>query len=83
MKEDRNYLELAAEAVKVFGNDGKLDEMELSRLLDIAKRNATVDVNEARVLSNILGKVKSYELTNSMRDKIRDFEKTYKVSVLQ
>ena len=82
MKENRDYLELAAEAVKVFGNDGKLDEIELSRLLDLARRNAVVDANEERVLSNILGKVKSYELTSSMREKIRDFEKTYKVSVL-
>lgn len=82
MNENRDYLELAAEAVRVFGNDGKLNEVELSRLLDIAKRDAIVDTNEVRVLTNIIGKVKSYELTTSMRQKIRDFEKTHNVSIL-
>lgn len=82
MKENRDYLELAAESVKVFGNDARLDEAELRRLLDMAARDGAVDSNEERVLRNILSKVKSYELTSAMRERIRDFEKTHNIKVM-
>ena len=82
MKENRDYLELAAEAVKIFGKDGKLDERELDRLLQIAQRDGRVDENEARVLGNILSKLKSYELSSDMRSKLRDFERAHGISIL-
>jgi hypothetical protein len=82
MKENRDYLDIAAVSVKIFGKDGKLNESELDDLLEIALRDNTVDKNEVRVLSNILDKLKSYELSTDMRNKIRDFEHARGVSIL-
>ena len=82
MSNNHDYLDIAAESVKIFGKDGKLDENELDRLLEIALRDHNVDKNEERVLSNILSKLKSYEISSNMRSKLRDFEHAHGVSIL-
>ncbi|GJM09230.1 MAG: hypothetical protein DHS20C11_15060 [Lysobacteraceae bacterium] len=82
MTGSRDHLELTYHSINVFSNDGKLDEYELDRLLDIAKKDGKVDENETRVLSNILSKLKSFELTYAMKKKIKEVEDKYGVDIL-
>ena len=82
MKESRDHLELAYYSIQAFGNDGKLNERELDRLLDIAKRDGKVDENETRVLSNIFSKLKGHELTSTIQGKVREVEKKYGVDII-
>ncbi len=52
-KQAKSYIELAIESIQVFANDGKLDQQELGKLLDIANRDGQIDAEEKRVLSSI------------------------------
>lgn len=82
MTKNMDYLELAYYSVQAFGNDGKLDEQELDKLLEIALRDGQVDEDETRVLSNIFSQLKSYEITTSMRDKVRTVERKYNINII-
>lgn len=82
MAKNMDYLELAYYSVQAFGNDGKLDEQELDKLLEIALRDGQVDEDETRVLSNIFSQLKSYEITASMRDKVRNVERKYNINII-
>lgn len=82
MNKNRDHLELAYYSVKAFGNNGKLDEHELDKLLEIAIRDGDVNEDETRILSNIFSKLKSYEITASMRSKVRDVEKKYNINII-
>ena len=50
MATPHSYIEIAFESVKVFSNDGELDESELAFLLGLALRDQVVDEDERRVL---------------------------------
>jgi hypothetical protein len=52
-KQAKTYIELAIESIQMFANDGKLDQPELSKLLDIANRDGQIDAEEKRVLTSI------------------------------
>lgn len=82
MSTNRDHLEIAYYSVYAFGNDGKLDERELAKLLDIAERDGVVDEDETRVLSNIFSKLKSYEITDSMRKKVQKVEEKYGIKII-
>ena len=82
MNGNNDHLELAYYSVHAFGNDGKLDEAELDKLLDIAIKDGKVDEDETRVLKKIFSQLKGHELNHSMRDKIRQIEAKYAVSLL-
>ena len=70
MKESRDYLELSFRAVECFGNDGRLDATELDRLIAIAERDGRFDVNEVRVLKNIIGRIRPDEVDAAMRARL-------------
>ncbi len=70
MKESRDYLELSFRAVECFGNDGRLDATELDRLIAIAERDGRFDVNEVRVLKNIIGRIRPDEVDAAMRERL-------------
>ena len=53
-----------------FQNEGRLHESELDKLVAIAERDGSIDTDEARVLNNIISKLKPEELGDSMRDRV-------------
>ena len=70
MNESRDYLELSFRAVECFGNDGRLDAAELDRLIAIAERDGRFDVNEVRVLKNIIGRIRPDEIDAAMKARL-------------
>lgn len=82
MPTNRDHLEIAYHSVQAFSNDGRLDEKELDKLLDIAERDGVVIADEIRVLSNIFSKLKSYEISNSMRHKVKRVEQKYGIKII-
>jgi hypothetical protein len=72
MTESRDYLEMSFRSIECFSNDGKLDAVELGKILQIAERDETIDQNEIRVLRNIISKVKPEEVDSGMRSKLEE-----------
>ena len=81
-QEKTDYVDLVSYAVEAFANDGRLDPQELDKLLSIASRDGKIDEDETRVLKNVLSRLRSDELSLAMRDKLRDVERKYGVSLL-
>lgn len=54
-------------SIECFANDGKLDSVELGKILDIAERDGEIDLNEIRVLRNIISRIKPNEVNESMK----------------
>lgn len=82
MANKSDHLELAYYSVSAFGNNGKLDEHELDKLLEIALRDGHVDENETRILSNIFSKLRAYEISATMRRKVSEVEEKYGISII-
>lgn len=82
MSTNRDHLEIAYHSVNAFANDGKLDERELDKLLGIAERDGVVNEDETRILSNIFSKLKTYEISTQMREKILAVERKYGIKII-
>ncbi len=65
----KSYTEIAWSAIKVFADDGTIDEGELNFLLGLALRDKIVDEDEKRVLRSIFDRAES---SNSLAPKVRD-----------
>jgi hypothetical protein len=72
MAESRDYLELSFRSIQCFSNDGKLDAVELGKLIGIAEKDGVIDQNEIRVLQNIVKKIKPHEIDEAMRKKLAE-----------
>jgi hypothetical protein len=82
MPENRDYLELAYRSIYAFADDGRLDEDELDKLLEVALRDGIVDENETRVLRDIFSRLKGHEITQAMRDKVHAVEKKFNINII-
>lgn len=65
----KSYTEIAWSAIKVFADDGTLDEGELNFLLGLALRDKMVDEDEKRVLKSIFERAES---SSSLAAKVRE-----------
>lgn len=74
MMESRDYLEMAFKVAEMFANDGQLTANELSELLSIAERDGKIDNNEIRVLTNVISKIQSHELSAEMLEKMKEVQ---------
>lgn len=72
MTEARDYLELSFRSIQCFTNDGKLDANELGKLIELAERDGVIDQNEIRVLTNIVARIKPYEIDAAMKQKLQE-----------
>ncbi len=72
MAESRDYLEMSFRSIQCFSNDGRLDAVELGKILAIAERDGAIDNNEMRVLKGIIDRVKPYEIDPAMRTKMQE-----------
>lgn len=72
MAESRDYLEMSFRSIQCFTNDGRLDAVELGKIVDIAERDGAIDNNEMRVLRNIIARVKPHEVDAAMRAKMME-----------
>jgi uncharacterized membrane protein YebE (DUF533 family) len=52
-KEAKTYIQMVLQSIDIFANDGKLDSVELQKLMDIALRDGQIDAEERRVLNKI------------------------------
>ncbi len=67
MNECRDYLEMTFHSINCFADDGRLDVTELGKIFEIAQRDGIVDLNEKRILQNIISRIQPHELDKSMR----------------
>lgn len=74
MSEIRSHLQIVLASIGAFSNDGKLDASELRAMADIARKDGEIDVEEARVLRGIVGKLTGAELTPEMRAIVADLQ---------
>ncbi|MGH1472563.1 MAG: hypothetical protein ACRBCS_15365 [Cellvibrionaceae bacterium] len=74
MSENTDYLEMTFRSISCFADDGKLDVKELNMIMDIALRDGVVDENEKRVLSNIISKLTSKDLTPELSDRVTEIK---------
>ncbi|MGH1441636.1 MAG: hypothetical protein ACRBBR_16095 [Cellvibrionaceae bacterium] len=58
MSESRDYLEMSFRSIECFTDDGRIDAIELGKLLDIAEKDGEIDQNEIRVLRGISNRVR-------------------------
>lgn len=65
----KSYTEIAWSAIKVFSDDGTIDESELNFLLGLALRDKVVDDDEKRVLKSIFDRAES---SKSLQPKVRE-----------
>ena len=75
MNESRDYLGMTFRSIECFANDGKLDVIELGKILEIAESDGKIDANEARVLNNIISRLKPSELDSGMKEKVSEIKK--------
>lgn len=64
------HLQLALASIPVFTDDGRLDQAELERLLEVAHSDGVVDEEERRVLENILRRAEAGGVDASTRERI-------------
>jgi len=74
---NHDHLEIAYKSIELFANDGTLNEAEFNQLLDIALRDGEVNDEEKRVLSNILNRLKGYEIDESFAKRIAEAKAKY------
>lgn len=67
MTECRDYLEMTFQSINCFADDGRLDVTELGKIFTIAKRDGILDLNEKRILQNIIGRIQPEELGPQMQ----------------
>lgn len=72
MVEPKSYIEIAYSSIKCFAHDGSLDTGELNYLLGLAMRDGVIDVDEKRVLKNILSKVNQADVASWVWDRIQE-----------
>lgn len=65
----KSYTEIAWNAIKVFADDGTIDEGELNFLLGLALRDQIVDEDEKRVLRAIFDRA---EASDALAAKVRE-----------
>lgn len=67
---DHDHLHMSLFSIRCFSDDGKLDASELRKILAIAERDGTVDEEEKRVLGNIIGKIRAFEVDAELAELI-------------
>lgn len=72
MSEIRSHLQIVLASIHAFSNDGKLDASELDAMAAIARKDGTIDADEARVLLDIIDKLTDAELTPEMKAAVAD-----------
>lgn len=70
-----DYLEMSFRSIECFSNDGKLDAVELGKILAIAERDGEIDQDEVRVLRNIISRIKPQEVDEAMKQKLNEVSK--------
>ena len=72
MAESRDYLEMSFRSIECFTNDGKIDAIELGKILDIAEKDGEIDQNEIRVLRGIISRIRPEEVDEALRQKLQE-----------
>lgn len=67
MSEIRSHLQIVLASISAFSNDGKLDASELRAMTAIAQKDGAIDIDERRVLRDIIDKITDAELTPEMQ----------------
>lgn len=78
-KRDSSHIDLALYSIKVFGNDGTIDQGELSELLRIALLDGQIDEDEKHTLANIFNKVQEWEVSPKVWADIAEAREKYKI----
>lgn len=75
MKKSYDHIELSYQSIECFANDGKLDAAELGKLMAIAERDGNIDADEARVLNNIISRIRPEEIDAAMEARLEEVRK--------
>jgi len=71
MSESKDYLEMAFRSIKCFDSEARLDNKELNNIISIAERDGVIDQNEIRVLQKIISKIKTEEIDDTSRRRLK------------
>jgi len=80
MSESRDYLEMSFRSIECFSNDGRLDAVELGKILEIAERDGEIDANEIRVLQAIISRINFEEIDSAMKQKLNEISRKIDLS---
>jgi hypothetical protein len=80
MSKIRSHHEIAIASIHVFSDDGRLDLVELEKLLALALRDEVVDEDEKRVLGNILIRAERDGVAAEVQTKIAEVRSRYGLS---
>lgn len=75
MPESRDYLQMSYRSIQCFTDDGKLDAVELGKIVAIAEKDGVIDSNEIRVLTSIITKIKPHEVDAAMQARLAEISK--------
>lgn len=75
MSEIRSHLQIVLASIHAFANDGKLDASELASMAAIAQKDGEIDIDEARVLRDIIDKLTDAEMTPEMKATVAELSK--------
>lgn len=78
MSESKDFLEMSFRSIQCFTDDGKLDDSELGKIVEIAERDGVIDENEIRVLTNIISRITPEEVDEAMREKLSEISEKIK-----
>lgn len=70
--ESRDYLEMSFRSIECFTDDGRIDAVELGKILDIAEKDGEIDQNEIRVLRGIISRIRPEEVDESLQAKLQE-----------
>ena len=74
---DSAYLEMAYSSIRIFADDGTLDNGELNFLLGLALRDGQIDDDEKRVLGNIFKQAEATNLSLTVQSRIREVRRKH------
>lgn len=72
-----DHIELAYSSIRVFTDDGTIDNEELNFLMGIALRDNEVDKNEKRVLNDIFNQVTESQVSSKVWSRMQAIRKKY------
>jgi tellurite resistance protein len=67
-----SHLAIATASIRVFANDGTLDQQELDSLLGLALRDGRIDAEEKRVLANIFSRASDSPLSPAVQQRLQE-----------
>jgi hypothetical protein len=75
----KSSIELAYASLAVYADDGKLDEADLTTLLQVAMRDGTISEREKEILRALFNRIKEEDVSGDVWDHIQLVRKQHAI----